>query len=148
MAADERDNAARAGPESGQSFLLDGLETRTDRQHVHCRVSLHHRPTAATLLGEASDLNTPGGHARAAARATLAAALTAGHAPGLAFEGAQLVSLFGRHYVAVSLEALRQRQPSHTTELALIERSIHDAACAATVATLNRWAAGTGSEKG
>lgn len=98
---------------------------------------------AETLDGEAVELDTEAGRIRAAARATLAAAERAGDNLALGLEGSALIEMFGRRYVATSVEAAVDRRFATLSGLAPVDpaRSIEEAACLATLRAIDRWIA-------
>ena len=87
-------------------------------------------------------MDTPAGRARAAARATLAAAEQA--VPGATFglEGVTITNLFSRSYLAVSVEAAFERQFAVLAGLVDLDptRAVEDAAVLATLRAIDRWA--------
>lgn len=95
------------------------------------------------LEGEAVELDTEAGRARAAARATLAAAERAGPNLALGLEGLYLLDMFGRRYVAVSVEAAIERRFALLAGLVPIDpqRSPEEAACLAALHAIDRWIA-------
>jgi hypothetical protein len=112
--------------------------TRADH-HVTCRVELDRRGHSFT--GEASELDTEPGRARAAAKATLRAAENASTGAHLALEGAVIAEVFGRRYVIVSVEAAAARQFLRLSHIVALERSVEEAACLATLGAIERWLA-------
>jgi hypothetical protein len=95
------------------------------------------------LEGEASELDTEAGRARAAARATLSAAERAGERLALGLEGALQLDMYGRRYVAVSVEAAVDRRFALLAGLVPIDaqRSLEEAACLAALHAIDRWIA-------
>jgi hypothetical protein len=124
----------------GRFLLLEAVQLERRDREVHCRVQL----TRATRSyhGEAREMDTPSGRARAAARATLAAAEQA--IPGVSFglEGVAITNLFSRSYLAVSIEAAHQRHFAILAGLVSMEgpRALEDAAVLATLRAIDRWA--------
>jgi hypothetical protein len=120
--------------------LLDGLQLERRNREIHCRVQLTRG--GKVFPGEAREMDTPSGRARAAARATLAAAEQA--VPGVTFglEGVAITSLFSRTYLAVSVEAAHERQLVVLAGLITLEptRAVEDAAVLATLRAIDRWA--------
>lgn len=90
-------------------------------------------------------MDTPSGRARAAARATLAAAEQAAPGSSLGLEGIAIVDLFSRSYVAVSVEAAHDRHFALLAGLVTLEptRAVEDAAVLATLRAIDRWIAST-----
>ncbi|MGH7507508.1 MAG: hypothetical protein ACRELX_17780, partial [Longimicrobiales bacterium] len=123
--------AAPAPTGGGRFLILDDLTIARSGSRVHCSV----RVTRASelLLGEATELDTEAGRARAAARATLAAAERAGDNLALGLEGSALLDIFGRRYVAASVEAAVDRRFATLAGIAPIDaaRSVEEAACLA-----------------
>jgi hypothetical protein len=125
---------------SGRFLLLEGVQLERRDREIHCRVQL----TRGTRVfpGEAREMDTPSGRARAAARATLAAAEQA--IPGVTFglEGVAITNLFSRTYLAVSVEAAHQRHFAVLAGLVSMEgsRAVEDAAVLATLRAIDRWA--------
>ncbi|HEX7090673.1 MAG TPA: hypothetical protein VF192_11105 [Longimicrobiales bacterium] len=126
-------------PWHGRFFILSGLEVRRAENYVTCRVRLLR--IGEILAGEAREIDTPAGRARAAARATLQAVASGARGTALSLEGALLVELFGRQYAAVSVEAATARRSALLSGLVVVERSIEDAACLATLSAVERWLA-------
>jgi hypothetical protein len=125
----------------GRFLVMAGLQLERSNQEVHCRVVLM-RGTAA-YQGEAREMDTPTGRARAAARATLAAAEYACPGITLGLEGVAIVDLFSRRYVAASVEAAQARNYALLAGLVTLEnnRAIEDAAVLATLRAIDRWLA-------
>lgn len=115
------------------------LERRT--LEVHCRVQL--RQGDRTFQGEAREMDSVTGRARAAARATLAAAEQASPGVQLGLEGIAVVDLFSRKYVVTSIEAALQRDFIMLAGMVSLEgqRSVEDAAVLATLRAIDRWLA-------
>lgn len=133
--------SARETPRDARRFLvLDALETTRADHRATCRVRL--RRLDKSFDGEARDLDTVTGRARAAARAVLHAAELAVPGACLALEGAQIVDLFGRRHVVVAIEAVNQRRTSRLPGIAALENAPEDAACLATLGAIDRWLAG------
>lgn len=121
----------------GRYLILEGLEVARADSHVVCRVRLLRR--GATITGEAREVDTEQGRARAAARATLHAAEQAAPALHFGLEGLHLQELFGRRYVTLSVEVASHRRPLHLPGIAALARSIEEAACHATLHAIERW---------
>ena len=120
---------------------MAGIQIERAHQEVHCRVELKRGQTS--FHGEAREMDTPTGRARAAARATLAAAEYACPGITLGLEGVAVVDLFSRSYVATSVEAARNRNYAHLAGLVSLEnnRAVEDAAVLATLRAIDRWLA-------
>lgn len=133
--------AAPAVPGGGRFLILDDLVLHRAGSRVTCQV----RVTRGTELleGEATELDTESGRIRAAARATLAAAERAGDNLALGLEGSIAIDLFGRRYVATSVEAAVDRRFATLSGLAPIDpaRSVEEAACLAALRAIDRWIA-------
>jgi hypothetical protein len=126
--------------ESPNRFLvLDDLAITRIGSRVTCRVTVRHDNTA--FEGEATELDTEAGRVRAAARATLAAAERADHSLALGLEGTTLLDMFGRRYVAASVEAAVDRRFAILAGLVPIDpaRSPEEASCLATLRAVDRW---------
>lgn len=95
------------------------------------------------LEGEAVELDTENGRARAAARATLYAAEHAGVNLALGLEGLQILDMFGRKYIAVSVEGAIERRFAQLAGLVPIDpqRSPEEAAALAALHAIDRWVA-------
>jgi hypothetical protein len=126
-------------PWHGRFLILSGLEVRRAENYVTCQVRLLR--VGEILAGEAREIDTPAGRARAAARATLQAVASGLRGTALSLEGALLIELFGRQYAAVSVEAATARRSALLSGLVVVERSIEDAACLATLSAVERWLA-------
>ena len=122
-------------------LVMTSLQLERSHQEVHCRVELKRGRT--TFQGEAREMDTPTGRARAAARATLAAAEYACPGISLGLEGVSVVDLFSRRYVAVSVEAVQGRNYALLAGLVALDhhRSAEDAAVLATLRAIDRWVA-------
>lgn len=131
------DQAAAPPLWRGRYLILEGLEVARADNHVVCRVKLLRR--GATITGEAREVDTEQGRARAAARATLHAAEQASNTLHFGLEGLHLQELFGRRYVTLSIEVASHRRPLHLPGIAALSRSIEEAACHATLHAIERW---------
>lgn len=128
-------------PEQRRRFLVLGTrEVRLAENGIICRVNLRHDEDA--FWGEARDVDTELGRARAAGRATLNAAEPVVTGVQLALEGALVLAIFGRRHVIVGVEAVSERRFAHLTGIAPIELSVEDAACLATLDAIDRWLGG------
>ena len=126
-------------PWHGRFLILSSLEVRRAGNEVTCRVQLLR--VGEVLVGEAGEIDTPAGRARAAARAVLQAVSNAARGTALSLEGALVLDLFNRKYVAVSVEAATARRTTLLSGLVPVDRSIEDAACLATLSAIERWLA-------
>ena len=120
---------------------MAGIHLQRSNQEVHCRVELQRGITL--FHGEAREMDSPTGRARAAARATLAAAEHAVPGISLGLEAVTVVDLFSRRYVAASVEAAYRREFALLAGLVTLEqnRAVEDAAVLATLRAIDRWIA-------
>ena len=88
-------------------------------------------------------MDSPTGRARAAARATLAAAEFACPGVNLGLEAIAIVELFSRRYIVASVEAAQRREFVLLAGLVTLEtnRSVEDTAVLATLRAIDRWLA-------
>ncbi|HEX6559152.1 MAG TPA: hypothetical protein VF021_06800 [Longimicrobiales bacterium] len=135
------DDVSNSGTQGGRFLLLAGFQMERSNTEVHCRV--HLTRAGKSYHGEAREMDSPGGRARAAARATLAAAEQVATGFSLGLEGVAVVDLFSRRYVAVSVEAAFDRQFTLLAGMVTLEptRSVEDAAVLATLRAIDRWLA-------
>ncbi|HSL70403.1 MAG TPA: hypothetical protein VK864_09185 [Longimicrobiales bacterium] len=119
--------------------MLDAVELHKASARITCIVKL--RRSEQGFRGEASELDTPSGRARAAARAVLAAAAQAAENVNFGLEGASCIDLFAREYVAVSVEAAQRRRYAILSGIIALDssRSIEEAAALATLRAIDRW---------
>jgi hypothetical protein len=107
------------------------------------RVTSHVRLACQNVIvsGEASELDTESGRARAAAVATLRAAEGTRDELALGLEHIAVVPLFGRRYLAVSVEAAAQRRFAQLTGMVVLDpaRSLEEAASMAVLRAIERW---------
>jgi hypothetical protein len=124
---------------TGRFLLLQDLTVTRSGSRVTCQVVVAR--DADTFDGEAIELDTEAGRVRAAARATLAAAERAGEQVALGLEGTALVEMFGRRYVAASVEAAVERRFAVLAGLVPVDpaRSPEEAACLAALRAVDRW---------
>lgn len=135
------DAAVPAARTAQSRFLLfDGLEVSRAEGHAICRVRL--AGAGDRFQGEATELDTATGRVRAAARAVLDAAEKAVPDIRLGLEGAQIVELFTRDYVVLSVEAAVARHRVLLAGISVVDRSPEDAACLAALSAIDRWIAG------
>ena len=99
------------------SMALDGLDVHRTQNRVGCTVQL--RISGRVINGTASEPDTRNGRARAAARATLAAAETTDPDLHLGLHGARHHELFGYPTVTVLIEASigRSQIPLRPTDI-------------------------------
>jgi hypothetical protein len=128
-------------PRAGARYLvLHDLALARQGSRVTCTVQ--QACQNVIVLGEASELDTEAGRVRAAAVATLRAAEGTREGLALGVEHVAVASLFGRRYVAVSVEAAApQRRFAQLAGLVLIDpsRSLEEAASMATLRAVERW---------
>ncbi len=125
-------------PWHGRFLILEGVDVERSSSHVTCRV--HLLRLDERFEGECTELDTELGRVRAAARATLSAAERA--SPSfLGLEGAQLVDLFSRRYIAVSVEASAARRFVVLSGIMALDgaRSMEEAASLATLRAVERF---------
>ena len=125
----------------GRFLILGGIDVHRADNHITCKVQLIR--LGETFEAECKELDTETGRARAAARATLAAAEQASTSARLGLEGAMIIDLMGRRYVVVSVEATAARRFSHLSGILGTDavRSIEEAACLAALSAVERWVA-------
>lgn len=124
----------------GRYLVLEGLEVTRSDGVATCRVRLRHKDEQVD--GEVREMDTAAGRARAAARAVLAAAEKVTRGVRLGLEGAQIIELFTRQYVILSVEATYARHRTHLAGIGIVDRSTEDAACLAALGAIDRWLAG------
>lgn len=131
-----------ASAPSARHLVLQDLSLNRSGAHVTCRVQLMHDSLVA--FGEARELDTAAGRARAAANATLRAAENATQDLALGLEAATLTPLFGRSYAAVSIEATIGRRAATLSGMVPIDpgRAPEEAICLATLRAIDRWIGG------
>lgn len=125
----------------GRHLLLQDFSSSRAGAHVTCRVQLLCGDQSVT--GEARELDTPGGRARAAALATLRAAEHTNSNVALGLEAAVITSIVGRDYAVVAVEASIGRRVAELSGLAPIDpaRAPEECVCIATLSALDRWLA-------
>jgi hypothetical protein len=121
----------------GRYLILDELEINRAEQQASCHIRLLRGGTPVT--GDAHDVDTESGRARAAALATLRAAQRAANGISFGLEGLHLPELFGRRYVVLSIEAALARRPALLPGIAAINQSTEHAAALATLGAIERW---------
>jgi hypothetical protein len=130
-----------AGSPAPRFLVLRDISVSRAGNRVACRVRLTR--DHAVFDGEAREPDTELGRARAAARATMAAAEQAAHEIALGLEGLVLNDLFHRRYIAVSIEGTSGRRHALLSGLVPIDpgRSTEEAAAMATLHAIDRWIA-------
>lgn len=123
-------------------LLLQDIGLIRAGSHVTCRVQLVRGGKVAT--GEARELDTPAGRARAAASATLRAAEASTEHLALGLDAAIITTLFGRSYAAVSIEASIGRRVATLAAITAIDdsRAPEESVCLATLRAMDRWLGG------
>ncbi len=129
--------AARHDHGALPTFTFDGLEVQRIDHHARCTVRL--RSGGRTMAGEGEEPDTGSGRARAAAHACLRAAEALDPDLRLGLEGLRLVDLFGQDAVTVLVDATAGRSQAHLPGIGLVERSVEEAACTATLSALRSW---------
>lgn len=133
-------NGSPAGT-PGRFLVLHDVTWGREGNRITCRVRLARG--ADMISGEWSELDSEAGRARAAAIATLRAAEQTLQDLALGLEGIEIVALFGKRYMAVSVEAAVNRRFAQLSGMVTIEagRSLDEAACLATLRAIDRWIA-------
>lgn len=127
-------------PTDRRRFLVLGdREIGRADNGAYCRV--HLLRGADVFVGEAGEIDTDLGRARASASATLHAAEQAVGRCRLGLEGLVVKSVFDRPHLIVSVEALAGRRFARLPGIAAVDRSLEDAACAAALDAVERWVA-------
>jgi len=123
----------------GRFLLLQDFTVTSSGSHVSCRVQLNREETMA--IGEARELDTSAGRARAAASATLRAAEATAENLALGLEGAVIAPVFGRSYAIVSVEASIGRRVATLSGIVPVDpaRAPEEAICLATLRAIDRW---------
>jgi hypothetical protein len=136
-----RGTGATAAPGTHRFLVLRDFSVTRSGSRVLCRVNVARGEHI--LDGEASELDTEAGRARAAARATLVAAEKSENRLALGLEGTLILDMFGRRYVAASVEAAIDRRFALLAGLVPIDaqRSLEEAACLAALHAIDRWIA-------
>lgn len=127
---------------SGPRFLvLRDFDIARAGARVTCKVRIDQGTTV--FEGESVELDTEAGRARAAARATLFAAERADPRLALGLEGTIILDMFGRTYVAASVEAAIERRFALLAGLVPVDpgRSLEEAASLAALRAIDRWIA-------
>lgn len=136
-----RDSTTTDSAATIRFLLLHDLNLTRAGSRVTCTVQVERGP--AVFEGEAIELDTQAGRARAAARAALTAAERAADNLALGLEGTMLLDMFGRQYVAASVEAAIDRRFALLAGLVPVDpsRSVEEAACLAALRAIDRWIA-------
>jgi hypothetical protein len=136
---EEIQSFALAAAPPGRILLLQDLSLSRTGAHVTCRVQLVRDDAAA--FGEAREIDTGAGRARAAANATLRAAENTMENLALGLEGAAITEIFGRSYGVVSVEASVGRRVATLSGIVPVDggRAPEEAVCLATLRAIDRW---------
>lgn len=121
----------------GRFLVLDNIEITRAEHQVSCHVRILRAGNPIT--GDARDVDTENGRARAAAQAALRAAERAASGVAFGLEGLHLADLFGRRYVILSIEAALARRPSLLPGIAAVTQSVEQASALATLGAIERW---------
>jgi hypothetical protein len=126
-------------PGPARFLVLRDISVSRAGNRVACRVRVSR--DRAIHEGEAREPDTELGRARAAARATLAAAEQAASGNALGLEGLSLTSLFHRRYIVTAVEASSGRRHALLSGLVPIDpgRSTEEASALATLHAIDRW---------
>lgn len=139
--APDQSPAATPQPPGGRFIVLHELSISRSMGRVTVSTQLSCRGTI--FHGEASELDTEPGRIRAAVRATLAAAQHINEGTSLGLEASAALDVFGRRFVAVSIEATAGRRFTTLNGFVGfdIQRSAEEAAILATLRAVERWIA-------
>lgn len=124
-------------PRALPELSLETLDVHRTSNRVECTVRL--RAETHSPEGTASETDTAGGRARAAARATLNAVETLDPDLRLGLYGARTQGIFGFEVLAVLLEVSLERTQTELAGAALVDRSPEHAAVMATLQALRSW---------
>jgi hypothetical protein len=116
---------------------LDAVDVSRRANRVECTVRL--RSGRRLLKGDAAEPDTPSGRARAAARATLQAAESLDPDYRFGLEGVRSLELFGADGLVLVVEAGAGRIQARLAGVALVERSVEEAAALAALQALRGW---------
>lgn len=132
------------GPGTPASRFLLLRELSIGRSAGRVTVTVQVGCRGDTFRGEATELDTESGRIRAAVRATLAAVQLVTDGVSLGLEATAALDVFGRRFVAVSVEATTGRRFTALNGFVGfdIQRSAEEAAILATLRALERWIAG------
>jgi hypothetical protein len=121
----------------GRQITLDAVAVTRRASRVECAVDL--RSAGRVARGEVVEPDSPSGRARAAARATLEAGETLDPDFRFGLEGLRIMELFGERAVVVLVDATSGRERGLQPGVALVERSVEEAAALATLNALRGW---------
>ena len=128
---------SQPAPTTLPPLSLDTVDVHRADSRVQCSVAL--RTPDRTSSGTATEPDTPDGRARAAARATLAAAEPVDPDLRFGLHGTRIHDLFGAPTVSLLIEASLGRTHVRLPGAALIDRSVEHAAALATLQALRSW---------
>lgn len=123
----------------GRFLVLDGVDVRRSDARVTCTVRL--RRLGDSFSAEVTELDTPQGRARAAARAALLAAEQAGEGVGLSLEGVVIQEFFGRQHVMAFVDGVSHRRFASLSGILAVDHSLETAAALAILRAVERWVA-------
>jgi hypothetical protein len=125
--------------QGGRLLLLQDLSLRRVDAHVTCRVQLVREGNIT--VGEAQEIDTSSGRARAAAAATLRAAEASADGLALGLEAAAIMPIFGRSHAVVAVEAVAGRRVASLSALVPVDpaRAAEEAISLATLRAIDRW---------
>lgn len=129
------------GAAASRYLLLHELSIGRSGGHVTIAVQIGCR--GEIFRGEATEMDSEAGRIRAAVRATLSAAQRVSDGVALGLEATSALDVFGRRFVAVSVEAAAGRRFTtlHGFVGFDIQRSVEEAAILATLRAIERWIA-------
>lgn len=133
--------APKEGATGPRFLVLQDFDVARHGARVTCTVRVDRGTTV--FEGQSVELDTEAGRTRAAARATLFAAERADERLALGLEGTVILDMFGRKYVAASVEAAVERRFALLAGLVPVDpaRSLEEAACLAALRAIDRWIA-------
>lgn len=131
-----RASPARAEERGRFAFVSYDVTSRATLDTV-CRVVLRGGGEEYCGVGEGPD--TPQGRCEAGGRALFAALAAARGDSDVALEGVALLETHGRTYVLVAAHALHGRGPRPLVGIAVLGRSVEEAAVLAALQATNRW---------
>ncbi|MFO7893896.1 MAG: hypothetical protein R6U63_09185 [Longimicrobiales bacterium] len=124
-------------PTALPTLSFDAIDVHRTENRVECTVRL--RVGTRTTTGIATEPDSPAGRARAAARATLAAAESLDPDLRLGLHGARTSDLFGSDSLSVLVEASSGRTHIPLPGIALVEQSLEHAGALAALNALRSW---------
>jgi hypothetical protein len=136
---DDIQSAALASGSGSRYLILQDVALSRMGSHVSCRVQLLRGDVPVT--GEAREMDTTAGRARAAASATLRAAENAADSLALGLEAAAFTEFFGRRFAVVSVEASIGRRAASLSGIVALDpaRAPEEFICMATLKAIDRW---------